>query len=116
MSSLRASATIIVLRVLPRPSTVRALNHWARALSFWNLRKRQANWIITHRTERYRHAHFGIRTFRPTLRKAAEKLDGLQWSPRSQPRKARISSSVSRRSVFARRCSRDTPTLAGWMT
>jgi hypothetical protein len=42
----------------------------------------------------------------------------LQWrfSPRSQPRKARISSSVSRRSVFARRCSRDTATLAGWMT
>ena len=34
MSSLRASATIIVLRVLPRPSTVRASNHWARALFF----------------------------------------------------------------------------------
>ena len=34
MSSLRASATIIVLRVLPRPSAVRASNHCARALSF----------------------------------------------------------------------------------
>jgi hypothetical protein len=50
MSSLRASATIMVLRVLPRPSAVRSLNHWARALSFWNLRKRQANWIMPHRT------------------------------------------------------------------
>src|SRR5215468_12490508 len=29
MSSLRASATIIVLRVLARPSAVRAANHWA---------------------------------------------------------------------------------------
>ena len=34
MSSLRASATIIVLRVLPRPSAVRASNHFAKALSF----------------------------------------------------------------------------------
>jgi len=50
MSSLRASATIIVLRVLPRLSAVRAANHWAKALSFWNLRKRQANWIMPHRT------------------------------------------------------------------
>src|SRR5262245_5627504 len=42
----------------------------------------------------------------------------LQWrfSPRSQPRKTRIRSSVSRRSVFARRCSRDTAMLVGWMT
>jgi hypothetical protein len=45
MSSLRASATIIVLRVLARPSAVRAANHWARALFFWNLTKRQASWI-----------------------------------------------------------------------
>jgi hypothetical protein len=50
MSSLRASATIIVLRVLARLSAVRAANHWAKALSFWNLRKRQANWIMPHRT------------------------------------------------------------------
>src|SRR5947207_8566627 len=50
MSSLRASATIIVLRVLARLSAVRAANHWARALSFWNLRKRHANWIMAHRT------------------------------------------------------------------
>jgi hypothetical protein len=34
MSSLRANATIIVLRVLERPSAVRAANHWARALFF----------------------------------------------------------------------------------
>lgn len=41
----------------------------------------------------------------------------VQWrfSPRSQPRKARINSSVSSRSVLARRCSRYTATLAGWM-
>lgn len=39
----------------------------------------------------------------------------LQWrfSARSQPRKARIKSSVSSPSVSARRCSRDTATLAG---
>jgi 2-keto-3-deoxy-L-rhamnonate aldolase RhmA len=34
----------------------------------------------------------------------------------SRPRKARLSNSVSRRSVFARRCSRETGTLDGWMT
>jgi hypothetical protein len=50
MSSLRASATIMVLRVVRRPSAVRTLNHWARALSFWNLRKRQANCIMPRRT------------------------------------------------------------------
>jgi hypothetical protein len=50
MSSLRASATIIVLRVLARLSAVRAANHRAKALSFWNLRKRQANWIMPQRT------------------------------------------------------------------
>src|SRR5690348_11024450 len=42
----------------------------------------------------------------------------LQWpgSARSQPRKARLSSPVSGRSVLARRCSRETGTLEGWMT
>jgi hypothetical protein len=42
----------------------------------------------------------------------------LQWrfSPRSQPRNERISSSVSIRSLLARRCSRDTAMLAAWMT
>src|SRR6201988_3610367 len=50
MSSLRPSATIIVLRVLARPSAVRAANHWARALFFWNLTKRQASWIMPLRT------------------------------------------------------------------
>src|SRR5580704_11977499 len=42
----------------------------------------------------------------------------LQWprSPRSHPKKARFSNSVSSRSVFARRCSRDTATLEGWIT
>ncbi len=37
-------------------------------------------------------------------------------SPRSQPRNTRISIAVSSRSVFARRCSRDTATLVEWMT
>ena len=36
-------------------------------------------------------------------------------SPRSQPRRARFSSAVSSRSVFARRCSRDTAMLFGWV-
>src|SRR6516162_3388947 len=36
--------------------------------------------------------------------------------PRSQPRKARLRSSVSSRSVFARLCSRDTGMLDGWIT
>jgi len=42
----------------------------------------------------------------------------LQWprSPRSHPKKPRFSNSVSSRSVFARRCSRDTATLEGWIT
>src|SRR5207237_4087425 len=42
----------------------------------------------------------------------------LQWprSPRSHPKKARFSNSVSSRSVFARRCSRDTATLEAWIT
>ena len=43
--SLRANATIIVLRVLGAFS-VRVRNHCAKALSFWNIRNRQANWII----------------------------------------------------------------------
>src|SRR6516225_8315309 len=36
--------------------------------------------------------------------------------PRSHPRNPRFSNSVSSRSVFARRCSRDTATLEGWIT
>src|SRR6201982_253667 len=42
----------------------------------------------------------------------------LQWprSPRSHPRNPRFSSLVSSRSVLARRCSRDTATLEGWIT
>src|SRR5437762_1542842 len=41
-----------------------------------------------------------------------------QWprSPRSHPRNPRLSNSVSSRSVLARRCSRETATLEGWMT
>jgi len=44
--------------------------------------------------------------------------DMLQWprSPRSHPKNPRFSISVSSRSVFARRCSRDTATLEGWIT
>src|SRR6516165_11799672 len=37
-------------------------------------------------------------------------------SPRNHPRNPRFSNSVSSRSVFARRCSRDTATLEGWIT
>jgi hypothetical protein len=40
--SLRAKATIMVLRV-PRAFSVRARNHCAKALSFWNMRNRHAN-------------------------------------------------------------------------
>ena len=40
----------------------------------------------------------------------------LTRSPLSHPRKARFKSSVSRRSVLARRCSRETATLAAWIT
>ena len=43
MSSLRARATIMVLRAALRPSAVRAWNHCASALCFWNLKKRQAS-------------------------------------------------------------------------
>jgi hypothetical protein len=49
MSSLRAKATIIFLREV-RAFLVRASNHFAKALSFWNLRKRHASWIIPFRT------------------------------------------------------------------
>ena len=48
MSSLRASATIMVLRFLP--ATTRASNHCARVLLFWWVRKLQANWIMPRRT------------------------------------------------------------------
>ena len=47
--SLRAKATIMVLRV-PRAFSVRARNHCAKALSFWNMRNRHANWIMPRRT------------------------------------------------------------------
>src|SRR5258707_10369587 len=39
MSSLRASATIMVLRVVLRPSAVRPRNHRTSRPSFWKLRK-----------------------------------------------------------------------------
>ena len=47
--SLRAKATIMVLRA-PRAFSVRARNHRAKALSFWNMRNRHANWIMPRRT------------------------------------------------------------------
>jgi hypothetical protein len=50
MSSLRASATIMVLRAPGRAFSVRALYHRARPLSFWNMRNRQASWIRPRRT------------------------------------------------------------------
>ena len=50
ISSLRAMATISDFRVPWRPSAVRARYHCARALSFWNMRKRHASWIMPLRT------------------------------------------------------------------
>src|ERR1700681_3288986 len=50
MRSLRASATIMVLRVVLRPSAVRSRNQWASLLCLCQIRKRQANWIIPRRT------------------------------------------------------------------
>jgi transposase len=44
--SLRANATIIVLRIELRPSAARFLYHCANSLFGWNLRKRHANWIM----------------------------------------------------------------------
>jgi hypothetical protein len=42
----------------------------------------------------------------------------LQWprSPRSHPKSSRFNNSASNRSVLARRCSRDSATLEGWIT
>src|SRR5271166_2769755 len=48
MSSLRASATIMVLRFLPAAMFCRY--HCAKALSFWWNRKRHASWIMPRRT------------------------------------------------------------------
>ena len=70
---------------------------------------------------------FGIRAFRIKLRQASKHLEELRGpegepllqcfgSPRSQPRIARINNPASSRSVFARRCSRDTGMLVGWIT
>ncbi len=50
MSSFLASATIMVLRVLPRASVVRARYHCDKPLVSWNLRKRHANCNIPRRT------------------------------------------------------------------
>jgi len=50
MSSLRARATIILVLCAPLTPSVRLRNHSARALSFWNSRKRQASWIRPRRT------------------------------------------------------------------
>src|SRR6266851_8993517 len=42
-SNLRASATIIVVLRAPLVPSVRTRYHWASALSFWKMRKRQAS-------------------------------------------------------------------------
>src|SRR2546422_11196653 len=49
-SSLRASATIIVVLRAPLGPSVRVRYHRASALSFWNIKKRHANWISPRRT------------------------------------------------------------------
>src|SRR5258708_22439682 len=48
--SLRAPATIIVVLRAPLGPSVRVRYHCASALSFWNIRKRHANWISPRRT------------------------------------------------------------------
>src|SRR5207245_2539614 len=50
ISSLRASATIIVVLRAPLGPSVRVRYHCASALSFWNIKKRHANWISPRRT------------------------------------------------------------------
>ena len=50
ISSLRASATIIVVLRAPLGPSVRVRYQRASALSFWNIRKRHANWISPRRT------------------------------------------------------------------
>ena len=72
ISSLRANATIMVFRVLARLSAVRAANHCARALPFWNLTKRQANWIMPHRTRALRARKLAPGVFRSFVRRAGE--------------------------------------------
>jgi hypothetical protein len=49
ISSLRAKATIMGLRA-PRAFSVRARYHCAKALSFWYVRNRHANWTMPRRT------------------------------------------------------------------
>ena len=49
MSSLRASATIIVLRVLARLSAVRAANHWARAVLLESEKTPSVCWSVYRR-------------------------------------------------------------------
>ena len=49
INNLRAKTTIMVLRV-PRAFSVRDRNYCAKALSFWNMRNRHANWIMPRRT------------------------------------------------------------------
>jgi len=50
MSSLRASATIIVVLRAPFGPPVRARYYCASVLSLWNLKNRQASWIRPRRT------------------------------------------------------------------
>jgi hypothetical protein len=47
---LTGKATIILVLCAPLTPSVRLRNHCARALSFWNNRKRQASWIRPRRT------------------------------------------------------------------
>src|SRR6266516_4644937 len=50
LTPLRASATIIVVLRAPLEPSVRVRYHCASALSFWNIKKRHANWISPRRT------------------------------------------------------------------
>src|SRR6476659_4473915 len=65
--SLRASATIIVLRAFGACS-VRRRYHCARALFFWNRRNRHASWIMPRRTQALTDRAIPFSRFVPPLR------------------------------------------------
>jgi hypothetical protein len=93
MSSFRANATTIVLRVPPRPSAVRAKNHRASALSFWNWRKRHANRITMWRT---RALPVRARPFSPPAFAALVRRSGQPAVPPLIPRAPRSSFAAPR--------------------
>jgi hypothetical protein len=100
-------------------SKPRLKDHVQGRVAATSVRPRRARLALTRFTMR---VHSLTRLSRSRLGASSSSSVGIAailqcfGSPRSQPRKARLSSSVSRRSVFARRCSRETGTLDGWIT